>query len=207
MLINHLLPLFIAYIIGSVPTAIWVGKLLRGIDIREFGSGNAGATNAFRVLGWKPGLFVLLTDMAKGFLPVYYLPLLFPLENYGEFYPLLIGIATILGHIFTLFAGFRGGKGVGTTAGVFAAIIPWSLISALLIFGVTLKVTNYVSLSSILAAVSVVVTLPLFRFFGCQPLDTRVLAIITAVCLLIIYRHKNNIRRLINGTENKITER
>ena len=197
--------LLLGYIIGSIPTAIWVGKLFKGIDVREHGSGNAGATNAFRVLGWKAGLFVLLVDMAKGFIPVYYFPTLFPVKNAGDLYPLLIGIATIIGHIYTIFAGFRGGKGVGTAGGVFLAIIPYSLLAALLIFGITLWITRYVSLSSILASLSVLITLPLFRYLGHQPLNTDVLLIVSFICVLIILRHKNNIRRLLNGTENKIT--
>ena len=134
MYLNLTIAIFAGYFIGSIPTAVWIGKLTHKLDIREHGSGNPGATNVFRVLGWKLGLFVLLVDMAKGFIPVFFLPLFFPVESMGMLYPLLIGTATIAGHIFTIFAGFRGGKGVGTTAGVFAALIPFSFIAALLTF-------------------------------------------------------------------------
>ena len=204
MYLNLFIAVIAGYFIGSIPTAVWIGKLTHKLDIREHGSGNPGATNVFRVLGWKLGLFVLLVDMAKGFIPVFFLPLFFPVETMGMLYPLLIGTATIAGHIFTVFAGFRGGKGVGTTAGVFAALIPFSFITALLTFLIVFFTTRYVSLSSIMGAFVVILSIPLFQWLHIQNLDVEVWVIVYLICFTIIIKHFDNIKRIRNGKENKI---
>jgi|AVFP01.1.fsa_nt_gi glycerol-3-phosphate acyltransferase PlsY len=203
---NVILAFIIAYLVGSIPTAIWVSKIIRGIDIRDHGSGNAGATNVFRVMGYKLGLLVLLIDMLKGFIPVYFLPLYLTYEvSYSSIiYPLGIGLFTIVGHMFTLYASFRGGKGVGTAAGVFAAIIPYSLITAVLFFVVIFFVFRIVSLSSILAAITVIFTVKLYAIMDIQPLSFNDQALIAFICLLVVFRHKGNIRRLLKGQEKKI---
>jgi len=127
-----LIILLIAYLFGSFPTAIIAGKLMRKIDIRDYGSGNAGATNVFRVLGWKAALTVLLIDMLKGFIPVFWItPMIHSDPQTVIYYQIGAAIAAIIGHIWTVFAGFKGGKGVGTSAGVFLALAPVSLLIAL----------------------------------------------------------------------------
>ena len=204
MYLNLTIAIFSGYFIGSIPTAVWIGKLTHKLDIREHGSGNPGATNVFRVLGWKLGLFVLLVDIAKGFIPVFFLPLFFPVESMGMLYPLLIGTATIAGHIFTIFAGFRGGKGVGTTAGVFAALIPFSFIAALLTFLIVFFTSRYVSFSSIMGALVVILSIPLFQWLNIQNLDVEIWIIVYLICFTIIFKHFDNIKRIRNGEENKI---
>lgn len=205
MYLNIFIAVVAGYFIGSIPTAVWIGKFTHKLDIREHGSGNPGATNVFRVLGWKLGLFVLLVDMAKGFIPVFYLPIFFPVASIGTLYSLLIGTATIAGHIFTVFAGFRGGKGVGTAAGVFAALIPYSFVAALLTFLIVLFTTRYVSLSSVMGALVVILTLPIFHWLDIQYLDIWVWIVIYLICFTIIFKHIDNIKRIRSGIENKIT--
>ncbi len=202
-----LLILFIsAYLIGSVPTAIIVGKALKGIDIRDFGSGNAGGTNVFRVLGWKPGLFVMLFDVFKGFLATYWLPQWLPgapLELSTA--QLLSGCAAISGHIWTIFAGFRGGKGVGTAAGMLLALFPLALVMCLGIFLVVLIITRIVSISSITAALSFPVILTLFRHLLHIDVPVPLYLFSFVAAALIVFTHRSNIRRLMAGTENRIS--
>jgi glycerol-3-phosphate acyltransferase PlsY len=203
------LPLFLAaYLLGSVPTSIIAGKTLRGIDIREHGSCNPGATNTFRVLGWKIGVAVGLVDIIKGFAAVALLPPLIPADPWvtEEARRMLAGFAAVAGHVWTVFAGFRGGKGVGTAFGVFLGLSPIpSLIAAaawaLLTFG-----TGYVSLGSITAAVvlpATVIALGLWRGDVSVPMA----ALSTILGLLVIVRHKSNIVRLIRGEENRFGKR
>lgn len=196
--------ILIGYLFGSIPTAIWVGKLTLNTDIREHGSGNAGATNAIRVLGWKLGVFVLVVDIFKGFIPVFFLPRIFPFPAAGGLYVLIIAVFTIVGHIFPLFASFKGGKGVGTAAGAFIAIIPTTAAFAFIVFVIMVALFRYVSLGSISGAVTIAVVVPLLNYLHIEELDTAVIIIIEIICIAIIYRHKSNIRRLIRGEENKI---
>lgn len=198
------LSVLIGYLFGSIPTAIWVGKLTRNIDIREHGSGNAGATNAIRVLGWKLGVFVLIVDIFKGFIPVFFLPQVFPFHAVGGLYVLIIAVFTIVGHIFPLFASFKGGKGVGTAAGAFIAIIPTTAAFALIVFIIMVALFRYVSLGSISGALTIAVVVPVLNYLHIEELDTTVIIIIEMICFAIIYRHKSNIGRLIRGEENKI---
>jgi glycerol-3-phosphate acyltransferase PlsY len=198
--------LLAAYVIGSVPTAIIAGKLLRKIDIREHGSGNAGATNVFRVLGWKPGLVVLLIDMLKGFIVVFYLSAFVLTDTFD---PALIqvtgGLAAILGHIFSLFAQFKGGKGVGTAAGVFLGLEPLPVLICLLIFIGIVWCTRYVSLGSIFAAIFLPVLILLKSALLDKPLSQANLVIAVILMLTIIITHRSNITRLLHGQENKLT--
>lgn len=208
-MIQVLLAVIISYLMGSFPTAIIAGKLIKKIDIREHGSGNAGATNVFRVLGWKAGVIVLIIDIFKGFVPVYWVVNMIPSAIGGSdarvYFQILVGIAAIAGHIWTVFAGFRGGKGVGTAAGVFLGLAPMPVMICLLIFiGVVWK-TRFVSLGSMIAAFLLPIIL-LFRKFmlGIDvPLPLIILGIILA--FLIILTHRSNIQRLIQGTENKLS--
>jgi glycerol-3-phosphate acyltransferase PlsY len=193
----------IAYILGSIPTAIWAGRVFRGIDIREHGSGNAGAANAIRVLGWKTGVPVLLIDMAKGWLAAM-LPVFFGLAEPDTALitnlQIGTGLTAILGHIFPVFAKFRGGKGVATAAGVLLAVHPLLTLSCLGVFLIVFLITRIVSVSSMSAGIAFPILL--FVLFDTPSLIFRIFSIFVAIALLIT--HKNNIKRLIKGEEKKL---
>jgi len=199
--------LLIGYLFGSFPTAIIAGKMLRKIDIREYGSGNAGATNVFRVLGWKAGVTVLLIDMLKGFIPVFWLaPLIYGTTGeYLVYYQILAAVGAIAGHVWTIFAGFKGGKGVGTSAGVFLGLAPWPLTIALVVFIIVVALTRYVSLGSLLAALTFLVMLLIQKYVWSMQIPDVLVYLGTAVVILIWYAHRTNIKRLLQGTENKIS--
>ena len=191
--------IIISYLIGSIPTAVIAGKLLKSIDIRDHGSGNAGATNVFRILGWKAGLVVLLIDMFKGFAPVFWLaPYLYggPEMNMMIIYQILAAISAIAGHIWTIFAGFKGGKGVGTSAGVFMGLAPVPLLIALGIFIVIVAVSRYVSLGSISAALIFLIALLTQRFVFEYPIPDILLYLASITVFLIWWAHRDNIKRL-----------
>ncbi len=205
MFITFFLIVLAGYLVGSIPTGYLVGKA-KGIDLRKEGSGNIGATNALRVLGKKAGILVLLIDLLKGVAGCYlgiFTPQLLGMpaeEIQTKHYALMLagGISAVIGHTFTCWLKFKGGKGVATTAGVFLAIVPEALIVCLIIFLITVFISHYVSLASILAAIALV---PLVYFFHHDIGFTLFTALIA---VLVIYRHRANIKRLINGTENKI---
>lgn len=201
-LIMALPAVLLAYIAGSIPSAVWAGKLFHGIDVREHGSGNAGATNTVRVLGWKTGIPVLIFDLLKGWLAAM-LPLFMKAADGGSEQMMALqiacGIAAILGHVFPLFAGFRGGKGVATTFGVLLALHPWLTLTCAGIFLVVLFASGYVSLGSITAAVMFPVLL--MTAFDTPSLLFRVFSVLVAIA--IVLTHNKNIRRLLNGEENR----
>lgn len=200
---KEVLLIVIAYLIGSVPTAVWVSKAFFGIDIREYGSGNAGATNTFRVLGPRWGTFVMAMDVIKGVIATsLYLLLPYYLTNEWDRTNLMIGLglAAVLGHIFPIWADFRGGKGVATLFGMVLAIQPLVAVCCVGVFLLVLYLTRFVSLSSILASVAFAVFI-LFIFKAEEPLY-RAFAI--AVALLVILTHQKNISRLIRGSESKV---
>ena len=202
-----ILVLIVSYLIGSIPTALIAGKLQKKIDIREHGSGNAGATNVLRVLGWKTALIVLLIDMFKGFASVYWVVQIIPdVPGADTFavYQILSGFSAICGHIWTVFARFKGGKGVGTAAGVFLGLQPVPVLICLLVFIGIVYRTHYVSLGSMTAAVllPVILLLQRFGFDRSMPVPHIVIGVVLAI--LIVVTHKDNIRRLAEGTENKI---
>jgi glycerol-3-phosphate acyltransferase PlsY len=204
-MIDALIILVISYVIGSIPTAIIAGKWLKKIDIREHGSGNAGATNVFRTLGWKAGIIVLLIDMFKGFVPVFWIAGIFHQNPETLIYfQLLAGISAIAGHIWTVFAGFKGGKGVGTSAGVFLGLAPLALGIALLMFIIIVWLTRYVSLGSILAALTLLIILCLQKFVFDMYVPDILLYVCTVIVILIWIAHKDNIKRLLKGEENKL---
>jgi glycerol-3-phosphate acyltransferase PlsY len=201
MVSEVVLIILFSYLLGSIPFGYILGKFIKKIDIRKHGSGNVGATNALRVLGWKIGLVALLLDMAKGFLAVSVAAFFVPGNN---FLLIAAGFTAITGHIFTVFLRFRGGKGVATSAGVFAALIPIPFVIALAFFTIVTALTKYVSLGSISAAVILVAVQTFFSFYQKPPeLEFLIMAVIVA--LFIIIKHKTNIKRLLNGTENKIS--
>src|ERR1700744_2005847 len=192
----------LAYLIGSIPTAVWVSKRLFGIDIREHGSGNAGATNTFRILGPKAGSMVMLIDMLKGFLAV-------KLACFSSFtwtsepfvnLQIFLGLAAVIGHIFPIWADFRGGKGIATLFGMILSIQPIVAVSLVAVFILMLFLTRYVSLSSISA--SIAFPLLILFIFNEQELSYRLFAIATA--FLVVLTHHKNISRLLNGNENKV---
>ncbi len=204
--IQLLLLLLLSYITGSIPTSIILGKIVKGIDIREHGSGNAGGTNVFRVLGWKPALIVVIIDIFKGWLPTaIYATTLFqgqPITDIGII-QILCGFAAVLGHTYTIFAGFRGGKGIGTLAGMLIAIYPITFPLCLIVFVITLIITGYVSLSSIFATIALPIILLILPIFGVQQSTSSLLIFALLVPLFAIFTHRSNIARLRNGTENR----
>ncbi len=195
--------IIMAYCIGSIPTAVWVSKYYFGIDIREYGSGNAGATNTFRVLGSKWGTLVMVIDVLKGLAAVK-LALLLPYYIENDFaltnFQIGLGIAAVLGHIFPIWAQFKGGKGVATLFGLVIGISPWTALCCSGIFLLVLYLTRFVSLSSILASIA----FPIFILiiFNVDNHAYRVFAIVVA--LLVILTHQKNIGRLIKGSESKV---
>ena len=188
-----------AYLIGSIPTGLICGRLLKGIDIRDYGSGNIGATNVFRVVGKLPGIIVLIIDILKGFVPVVMFPYTTGISVSEGLFKVLISAAVISGHNWTVFANFKGGKGIATGAGVFLAISPFSTGITLVLFCIIIALTKYISLGSICSAVVLPILLLLFK----SPLEYTLFGLIMG--LIVIYRHKENIKRLIKGTENRIS--
>lgn len=198
MILTAILGILGAYILGSIPTGYLIVKFLTGKDIREIGSGNIGATNVKRILGMKWFFIVLFLDALKGFLPVFIIQTMS--KSGGEIIPVLTGLAAILGHTFTIFLKFKGGKGVATGLGVFAALSPFSILSCVVVFLILLFMFQYISLGSIVSAF----LLPIFIFIYGESGEYGlifVFAILAAV--FVIYRHYDNIKRLIEGTENK----
>ena len=196
--------ILIAYVLGSIPNALWVGKTFKNIDVREHGSKNTGSTNAARVLGPKLGIFTLILDILKGALPTYLgivlgANLLSRMTGIDKLDIITIGMAAILGHTFSLFLKFKGGKAVATTLGVFLVLVPYAILILLVIFLVIFGLTRYVSLASVISAVA----LPITVYLTTRHIPLTVLGII--IGLLVIIRHKENIKRLINGTESKLS--
>jgi glycerol-3-phosphate acyltransferase PlsY len=202
-LMREVLFIFLAYLIGSIPSALWVSKYFFGIDIREYGSGNAGATNTFRVLGSKWGTIVMIVDVLKG-VAATSLYVLVPYYLHDEWdrtnFMVGLGLAAVVGHIFPIWADFRGGKGVATLFGMILAIQPLVAVCCVGVFLLVLYLTRFVSLSSILASVAFAVLI-LFIFNEKEPLY-RAFAI--AVALLVILTHQKNISRLLRGSESKV---
>ncbi|EAD3610103.1 glycerol-3-phosphate 1-O-acyltransferase PlsY [Listeria monocytogenes] len=195
MTINLILLSLLAYVIGSIPSGLWIGKIFYKKDIREFGSGNLGATNSFRVLGIKAGSIVTVMDILKGTVATL-LTFFFQL-NVDHHFWLLTGAFAIIGHSFPLFAGFRGGKAVATSAGVILAYAPLLFVAALVVFLVTLKLSKYVSLSSMIGALAALI---ISLFMG----DWILIVLVACIALFVIWRHRANITRIRNGEEPKI---
>jgi glycerol-3-phosphate acyltransferase PlsY len=193
----------LAYLIGSLPSAVWIGKWFHNIDVREHGSGNAGATNVIRVLGWKTGIPVLLIDVAKGALATS-LPVFFKLAEPDSSLlinlQIIAGVTAIIGHIFPVFAGFRGGKGVATIFGVLLALHPLLTVSCMGVFLTILLITGIVSVSSMIAGLAFPVFL--FLLFDSPSVIFKVFSVIVAIALIIT--HRKNIERLMKGEEKKL---
>ena len=202
-----LLLIVLSYLSGSTPTSIIAGKLLGRIDIREHGSGNAGATNVSRVLGWKPALFVVLVDIFKGWFPCAILArYFFDVQSIPDFGLLQIfcGCSAVLGHTYTVFGGFKGGKGVSTLGGMMLALFPTVFPFCLAIAIITIILTGYVSLASIIASCSLpilLILLPPFLHLSPAPLSILIFSLL--VPWFIIFTHRSNLQRLRDGSENQ----
>ena len=198
--------LILAYLYGSIPTAVWIGQAFYGIDVREYGSGNAGATNTFRVLGKKAGIAVMVLDILKGYTATN-LAYLIGLSVTGpqdsvQFvnYQLALGVTAVMGHLFPIFAGFRGGKGIATLFGMILAVHTGAALICVLTFVVVLLISKYVSLSSILSGFS----FPLSVIFLFQSTIRSVVLYGMCICVLILVTHQKNIERLLKGKESKV---
>jgi glycerol-3-phosphate acyltransferase PlsY len=189
-----------SYLLGAFPTSYLVSRTFAGIDLRQHGSGNLGATNLYRVLGWKYAIPVALVDIAKGVIPV----LVFARQvSTSELFALACGIAAILGHVFSVFVRFKGGKGVATAAGVMLGLTPVALGIAAAVWGLVLLLTGYVSLSSIAAAL----VLPLAVYLVERPTSPELLWVAALIALGVIALHRRNIQRLLKGTEGRFGRR
>jgi len=194
----------LAYLLGSIPTSVWVGKIFYNRDVRNEGSGNAGATNTIRVLGVKAGIPVIIIDVTKGYIAVilmqYFVPASWSVSGiiYAQ---IAAGFLAVIGHVYPVFAGFRGGKGVATLLGMGIALYPAVIWVPVVIFVLVLLSTGYVSLGSMLAGLSFPIT-DIFFFHDSHP-GKVILAILAA--LFLLFTHRKNIKRLINGTENRFT--
>ena len=198
--------LVVAYLLGSIPSAVWIGKSFYGIDVREKGSKNAGATNTIRVLGLLPGIFVLCIDAFKGWFAIYlsrYFGMEIANSEYMILYQLCVGIFCVIGHALPIFAGFKGGKGVATMLGIVIGLFLKIIPLVLAVFVVVFILSHYVSLSSMSAAVS----FPLFYCIRCVVIDEKInvieLAFAILVALFILWTHRKNIKRLLNHEEPK----
>jgi len=194
--------IILAYLLGSIPVSVWIGKLFFNTDVRDQGSGNAGATNTFRVLGWKAGVPVFILDVLKGWFAVSmvnFLPSILIEGNNYYYIAIALAFAVITGHVFPLFAGFKGGKGVASLLGVGIALFPMSGLAAFAVFIVVFLLSGYVSLSSLIASLSFPF-LSLF-LFGNNELPLMILSF--AVAVFIPLTHSKNIKRLLDGTESR----
>lgn len=192
--------LLASYLLGAIPTSHLLSRFIAGIDLRQHGSGNLGATNLYRVLGWKYAVPVALFDMAKGAIPV----LVFAPEVSGsQLFALACGMAAIVGHVFSVFVRFKGGKGVATAAGVMLGLTPLALGVAAIVWAVLVLLTGYVSLGSIAAAA----VLPLAVYLLEDSVTPELLWIAVAIAVGVILLHRRNIQRLLKGTENRFGRR
>lgn len=203
-----------SFVLGSIPTSLWMGRLTRGLDIRQHGSGNAGATNTFRILGWQCGVTVLVVDFMKGFTASFWLsrlafqlgsgPISPPAWDVTAFVPIACGFFAVLGHAFSLLAQFKGGKGGATAAGMLYGIEPISISIAVVIFLVIMFSTRYVSLATILSVFAYPILQIFFKHVIGWDIDPSVIILSTCAAAFIIYKHKSNIERLLAGTENRV---
>lgn len=200
-----ILAIVAAYVVGATPFGYLAGKW-RGIDIRKHGSGNIGATNVLRTLGKPLGITVFILDFLKGLAPALAALNLFPGSGSGSLIPIAVALATILGHNFTFWLGFKGGKGIATSAGALVALMPLPILAALVVWLTTFFSFKYVSLASMLAALAVPVTLAALQFTR-GPQDFPLLIFASLIACLAIFRHKSNIKKLFAGTENRFEKK
>jgi acyl phosphate:glycerol-3-phosphate acyltransferase len=216
-MINMVIVVLLSYIVGSIPTSIILSKWRHGFDIRSKGSGNAGGTNVFRVLGWKSGIFVIIVDALKGVIATTVVARLFwdptlPFYNHTPFddftiIQMICGGAAVIGHVWTMFAGFKGGKGIATGSGMLIGIAPTEFAVSIAVFLIFLYAFKYVSLGSIMAAASFPLSLIIrYNILSDEIHSYKTLVFFsTGIAVFLIYSHRANIKRLIEGTERKIT--
>lgn len=215
-MLNLLVIVILSYLVGSIPNSIIVAKKVAGLDIKSQGSGNAGATNVMRALGWKYGILVILLDALKGTIAVVIISRLylgdFPFPNATPFddftlIQIIAGISAVIGHIWTVFSGFKGGKGIATGLGVYIALVTLDMVIALGVFALVVYISKYVSLGSIMAAVAVPLILIIREnIFNVQITGYHTLLPFSILLtFVVIYTHRSNIIRLISGKENKIS--
>jgi glycerol-3-phosphate acyltransferase PlsY len=196
----------VGYVLGSIPTGVWLGIGIKGIDLREHGSRSMGATNVFRVLGWKLAVLTLLVDVAKGFLAAFIASRI----NLGDIallpnqLALIAGLTAVIGHLYPLFAKFKGGKGIATCAGMLLYLVPLELGFAVLVFILTVLITRYVSLGSLLAATFLAVVIILERYYLDYPHGDDMITFVFILLLVVLSTHRSNIKRLLSGNENKL---
>ncbi len=194
--------LALAYAVGATPTGFWLGKAVYGVDLRTKGSGNLGATNAFRVFGWRAGLPVIVADIAKGWFPVWYFPQIHA-ESVASTWALAYAGAAVAGHVFSFWVGFRGGRGVATSAGVLLGLAPVAVAIALAVWLAVLRVTRIVSASSMIAAL----TLPAVVYLLPGREGTAVLWFTAALAAFVVWAHRSNIGRLLRGEESSFRKK
>ncbi|MEG2666141.1 MAG: glycerol-3-phosphate 1-O-acyltransferase PlsY [Bacteroidales bacterium] len=197
-----ILGLIVAYLIGSFSSSVWIGKWFYKTDVRQYGSGNAGTTNTIRILGWKPGVVVLLLDVFKGWLPIQldFLFLSSIYSSYEVYYDVALSVAVLLGHVFPIYTGFRGGKGVATLVGIILALYPMAFCCAFCLFFLIFILTRYVSLSSIVSAIS----FPFISIFIFNEREPILVLFSILIGVFIPITHRKNIQRLIKGEESKL---
>ena len=212
-MISLVVILLSSYLVGSIPGSIWIGKWMHGVDVRSYGSRNAGATNVFRVLGWKAGLLASCVDLGKGLLAAGViaslrldsLPAGTEAWQMETIVRMLAGLCAVVGHMYPIWAGFRGGKGVNTAGGMLFVLTPVTMWITLVAFLIVLLSSRYVSVASLSAAVVFPSTVAIRRYvFGIDALDPSLLIFGVLLAAGIVYAHRTNIRRLIAGTENRI---
>ncbi|MCF8240437.1 MAG: glycerol-3-phosphate 1-O-acyltransferase PlsY [Melioribacteraceae bacterium] len=215
-MLNLIVIIVLSYLVGAIPTSIILSKKVKGIDIRNFGSGNAGGSNVFRIMGWKYGVLTILLDALKGAVAVILISRLylgsFPFPNATPFddftlVQILAGLSAVIGHIWTVFAGFKGGKGIATALGFLLTLVTVDMLLALAVFFIVVTISRYISLGSLAAAVSIpLIMVVRENIFGVniQGYHT-ILPFIITLSLLVIYTHRKNVIRLLNGDESKLS--
>ncbi|MBU0475113.1 MAG: glycerol-3-phosphate 1-O-acyltransferase PlsY [Bacteroidetes bacterium] len=215
-MLNLIVIVILSYLVGSIPTSIIVSKLVKGIDIRNHGSGNAGGSNVFRILGWKYGLAVIFLDALKGMIAVLLVSRLyfgsFPFPNATPFddftlVQIIAGIFAVLGHIWTIFAGFKGGKGIATGLGFLVSVVTIDMLLGLVVFTIVVGVSKYISLGSLSAAISVpLIMIIRENIFGVDIIGYHTILPFTIfLAFLVMYTHKANLERIFSGNESKIS--
>ncbi|MDD7409649.1 glycerol-3-phosphate 1-O-acyltransferase PlsY [Fusobacterium gastrosuis] len=192
---NFIIMLILCYFAGAIPSGVWIGKIFKGIDVRDYGSKNSGATNCYRVMGAKLGIAVLVVDILKGFLPML---IAFKYVT-GPFQTVFLGMVIILAHTYSCFINFKGGKGVATSLGVFLFLAPYVILVLILVFFTVFAMFRYVSLASIISAGA----LPILVFIMDKSNNIYLFVLSLIIGVFVIYRHKTNIERLYRGTETK----
>ncbi len=192
---NFIIMLILCYFAGAIPSGVWIGKIFKGIDVRDYGSKNSGATNCYRLRGAKLGIEVLVVDILKGFLPM----LIASKYVTGPFQTVFLGMVIILAHTYSCFINFKGGKGVATSLGVFLFLAPYVILVLILVFFTVFAMFRYVSLASIISAGA----LPILVFIMDKSNNIYLFVLSLIIGVFVIYRHKTNIERLYRGTETK----